>query len=200
MVHLTRIYTKFGDQGECMLGDGSTVSKTSARVGAYGAVDEANAAVGLAVCEAEAFGTPAMHAMAEELRGVQQDLFDVGADLCTPIVPEEQPGERLRVVASQTDRLEAMIDRHNAGLAALRSFVLPGGTRLAAALHLARTTARRAEREAVALMNAEPDATNRAALIYLNRLSDLLFVLSRVANDHGKGDVLWTPGANRGTA
>lgn len=198
MVHLTRIYTKFGDQGECMLGDGSTVSKTSPRVGAYGAVDEANAAVGVAVCEAEGCNTPPMHAIAEELRGVQQDLFDVGADLCTPITAVEKPGERLRVVPAQTERLEAMIDRHNAGLASLRSFVLPGGSRLAAALHVARTTVRRAERDTVALVNAEPEATNRVAAVYLNRLSDLLFVLSRVANGNGAGDVLWVPGANRG--
>ena len=198
MVHLTRIYTKFGDKGECMLGDGGVVPKTSPRVGAYGAVDEANAAVGVAVCEAEACNTPGMHAVAGELRSVQQDLFDVGADLCTPIKPGEKPGERLRVIPEQTERLERLIDAHNEGLESLRSFVLPGGTRLASALHVARTTVRRAERETVALLDTEPGATNRDAAVYLNRLSDLLFVLARVANDHGRGDVLWVPGATRG--
>lgn len=195
MVHLTRIYTKFGDQGECMLGDGSVVPKTSLRVGAYGAVDEANAALGMAVVECAAAG--AEGDIRAVLLSVQQDLFDVGADLCTPIAPGEQPGQRLRVSPEQTTRLEGVIDRYNAGLKPLNSFVLPGGTRLAAALHLARATVRRAERDATALITAEPGATNRHAVVYLNRVSDLLFVLSRVANASAGGDVLWVPGANR---
>lgn len=195
MVHLTRIYTKFGDQGECMLGDGSVVPKTSVRVGAYGAVDEANAALGMAVVECAATG--AEGAVRSVLLSVQQDLFDVGADLCTPIAPDEQPGKRLRVSPEQTTRLEGVIDRFNADLKPLNSFVLPGGTRLAAALHLARATVRRAERDATALIGAEPGATNRHAVVYLNRVSDLLFVLSRVANASAGGDVLWVPGANR---
>lgn len=194
MVHLTRIYTKFGDAGQCMLGDGSTVSKTSLRVGAYGTVDEANAGLGTAVCDAA--DQPAMKAL---LESVQQDLFDVGADLCTPIVPGEKPGDRNRIAQGQIDRLEKQIDAHNAGLSSLKSFVLPGGTRLASSLHVARTLVRRAERDATSLINAEPDATNRLAVVYLNRLSDLLFVLARVANapPSGPGDVLWAPGANR---
>ena len=195
MVHLTRIYTKFGDQGECMLGDGSVVPKTSLRVGAYGAVDEANAALGLAVVECAATG--AESEIRAVLLSVQQDLFDVGADLCTPIAPDEQPGKRLRVSPEQTTRLEGLIDRYNAPLKPLNSFVLPGGTRLAAALHLARATVRRAERDATVLITAEPGATNRHAVVYLNRVSDLLFVLSRVANASAGGDVLWVPGANR---
>lgn len=195
MVHLTRIYTKFGDQGECMLGDGSVVPKTSVRVGAYGAVDEANAALGMAVVECAETG--AEGAIRAVLLSVQQDLFDVGADLCTPIALDEQPGKRLRVSPEQTTRLEGVIDRYNADLKPLNSFVLPGGTRLAAALHLARATVRRAERDATALIAAEPGATNRHAVVYLNRVSDLLFVLSRVANASAGGDVLWVPGANR---
>ncbi|MBL0920791.1 MAG: cob(I)yrinic acid a,c-diamide adenosyltransferase [Phycisphaerales bacterium] len=195
MVHLTRIYTRFGDDGECMLGDGTVVPKTSIRVGAYGAVDEANAALGMAVVECAAEGEEG--AIRAVLLSVQQDLFDVGADLCTPIGADEQPGKRLRVSPEQTTRLEGVIDRFNADLKPLNSFVLPGGTRLAAALHLARATVRRAERDATALIAAEPAATNRHAVVYLNRVSDLLFVLSRVANASAGGDVLWVPGANR---
>lgn len=195
MVHLTRIYTRFGDQGECMLGDGSVVPKASVRVGAYGAVDEANAALGMAVVECA--GTGEQEAIRAVLLSVQQDLFDVGADLCTPIAPDEQPGKRLRVTPEQTTRLEGLIDRYNAPLKPLQSFVLPGGTRLAATLHLARVTVRRAERDASALIASEPGTTNRHAVVYLNRLSDLLFVLSRAANAPAGGDVLWVPGANR---
>lgn len=196
MVHLTRIYTRFGDKGQCMLGDGSTVSKTSLRVGAYGAVDEANAGVGMAECEAGS-----LPKVQGALRSISQDLFDVGADLCTPITPGEKPGERNRISQAQVDRLERLIDEHNTALPTLKSFVLPGGTRLASSLHLARTLVRRAERDATALVNNEPDATNRLAVVYLNRLSDLLFVLARVSNTppSGPGDVLWTPGANRPT-
>lgn len=193
MVKLTRIYTRAGDDGRTMLGSGARVSKADLRVEAYGTVDEANAAVGAAVlaCEGPAAG------LAETLRAVQHDLFDVGADLCTPRTKDEAEGARLRVQAGQTARLEALIDEHNAGLSPLSSFVLPGGTAAACALHTARTVCRRAERLVAALLEVEPEATNAETMRYLNRLSDLLFVLARVANDGGKGDVLWQPGKNR---
>jgi len=186
MVRLTRIYTKGGDQGETSLGDGSRVKKQSLRVEAFGTVDEANAAIGLA----------RLHAAGEALdmlARIQHDLFDLGADLCTP-----EGGKRgkqaLRIIPAQVERLEHEIDAMNADLAPLDSFVLPGGTPLAAALHLARTVTRRAERLVAALSAAE--AINPEALKYLNRLSDHLFVLSRVAN-RGAGDILWQPGINR---
>lgn len=188
MVFLSRIYTKSGDAGETGLGDGTRVPKDFARVAAYGDVDELNAVFGLiaAYCP----DSPER----EFLRAVQNDLFDVGADLCVPPTPGEEPGACLRVTAAQTERLEVAIDRLNADLPALRSFLLPGGTPAAAWLHLARTVCRRAERGVVTLMRTE--AVNPAVLIYLNRLSDFLFVLSRVAN---RGDdVLWVPGGNRG--
>jgi cob(I)alamin adenosyltransferase len=188
MVVLNRIYTRTGDAGETALGDGSRVPKTSSRVAAYGTVDELNAALGLvrlAAAEAEAVGR------------VQNDLFDLGADLATPGFESDAdaPRPRLRVIAAQVERLEAEIDAMNAGLAPLRSFVLPGGTPLAAALHVARTVCRRAERETVAL--AAVEAVNPEAVRYLNRLSDWLFVAARIANDGGAGDILWVPGANR---
>lgn len=189
MVFLSRIYTKSGDAGETGLGDGARVPKDHARVAAYGEVDELNAAVGLVVsncpdCPEAAF-----------LRGVQNDLFDVGADLCVPQNETEEPGKALRVTAAQAERLEKAIDRLNENLEPLRSFILPGGTPAAAHLHLARTVCRRAERAVVTLMRAE--TINPQVLIYLNRLSDFLFVLARVANDNGKDDVLWVPGAGR---
>lgn len=193
MVKLNRIYTKTGDGGSTGLGDASRVSKDHVRVTAYGEVDEANACVGLAVSACPA-GQPAIGAL---LRSIQNDLFDVGADLCVPIKPGEVAGAKLRVTSAQTLRLERAIDQSNDGLAPLTSFVLPGGTPLACALHLARTVTRRAERACVRLMHAEPGATSAEAVKYLNRLSDLLFVLARVANDGGKGDVLWVPGASR---
>lgn len=196
MVRLSKIYTKFGDGGQCMLGDGSTVPKTHIRVEAYGEVDEANSALGLAVVEASRGGATTA-AMRDHLLGVQNELFDVGADLCSPITEAEKPGERLRIEPAQIDRIEALIDDYNARLKPLNSFVLPGGTPLAAALHVARAVTRRAERAATRLRAAEPERTNDHACVYLNRLSDLLFVLARVANiDHG-GDVLWVPGASR---
>jgi len=195
MVRLSKIYTKFGDKGECMLGDGATVPKTGVRVGAYGAVDEANACVGVAMTECP--DDDRWKPIRRALLLIQNDLFDVGADLCTPIAKGEAPGARLRVDPAQTARLEKLIDAHNADLKPLNSFVLPGGTRLAAALHVARTVVRRAERDALRLCEAEPDATNRDAAVYLNRLSDLLFVLARVANATDGGDVLWEPGAGR---
>jgi len=187
MVQLTRIYTRGGDKGETSLGNGARVAKHDPRVAAYGTVDEANACVGLArlQCEGE------VDAM---LGRIQNDLFDVGADLATPEVenPEHPP---LRIVAAQVARLETEIDRINAGLDPLKSFVLPGGTSASAYLHLARTVTRRAERDTTALAEREP--VNPEAVRYLNRLSDLLFVLARHVNDDGRGDVLWTPGANR---
>lgn len=188
MVKLTKIYTKTGDDGQTGLGSNVRVSKSSVRVDAYGDVDEANASIGMAAALAARAGSP----LADLLTSVQQDLFDVGADLCVPI--EGEP-EGLRVTPGQTGRLERAIDEHNEGLGALTSFVLPGGTELASALHQARCVVRRAERRCVALREAEPDATGIEPIRYLNRLSDLLFVLARVANDGN--DVLWKPGANR---
>jgi cob(I)alamin adenosyltransferase len=186
MVRLTRIYTKGGDQGETSLGDGTRVKKQSLRVEAFGTVDEANAAIGLA--RLHAGGEPL-----DMLARIQHDLFDLGADLCTP-----EGGTRgkdaLRIIGPQVERLEREIDAMNADLPALDSFILPGGTPLAAALHLARTITRRAERLVAAL--AEAEALNPDALKYLNRLSDHLFVLSRVAN-RPASDILWQPGINR---
>ncbi|MGF1607789.1 MAG: cob(I)yrinic acid a,c-diamide adenosyltransferase [Kiloniellales bacterium] len=187
MVRLTRIYTRGGDKGETSLGDGRRVAKHDLRVAAYGTVDEANACIGLARLHA----TGELDAL---LGRVQNDLFDLGADLATP-ERENPPHPPLRVTAAQVQRLESEIDRANAELAPLESFVLPGGTALAAMLHLARTVARRAERDVTRLMQDEP--VNQEALRYLNRLSDLLFVLARQANEKGAKDVLWRPGANR---
>ncbi|MFO0796200.1 MAG: cob(I)yrinic acid a,c-diamide adenosyltransferase [Gemmataceae bacterium] len=183
MVFLSRIYTKSGDAGDTGLGDGTRVPKDHPRVAAYGEVDELNALLGLAVLHAPAD--------AEFLRSVQNDLFDVGADLC---VPGTDPAA-LRVTAAQAERLERAIDAVNERLQPLRSFVLPGGSAAAAWLHLARTVCRRAERAVVALAHTEQ--VNPQAVIYLNRLSDLLFVLARAANADGTADVLWVPGANR---
>jgi cob(I)alamin adenosyltransferase len=186
MVQLTRIYTKGGDKGETSLGDGSRVKKHALRVEAYGTVDEANAAIGVARLHAEG-------AALEMLARIQNDLFDLGADLCTPEAGRKGEGA-LRIVASQTERLEHEIDAMNAELKPLDSFILPGGTPLAAQLHVARTVTRRAERLVTAL--AEIETLNPEAVKYLNRVSDHLFVLSRVANQPG-GDILWRPGANR---
>lgn len=201
MVRLSKIYTKVGDSGQTMLGDSAMVSKASPRVAAYGDVDEANSAIGLVVASIPS--TPPFQLVNDiksELTRLQHDLFDVGADLCVPIDAHETAGSRLRIIQSQIDRLEQSIDRFNEPLKPLDSFVLPGGTPLAAHLHLARTAARRAERAVAALHLAEPEKTNPLALIYLNRLSDLLFVLARAANRPeagGQGDTLWKPGANR---
>ncbi|MBP2229456.1 cob(I)alamin adenosyltransferase [Azospirillum agricola] len=198
MVKLTRIYTRGGDAGETSLGDGSRVPKHDRRVAAYGTVDEANAAVGLARLYT---GTGSMGNRPEIAPGIdamlgriQNDLFDLGADLCTPEEPDPKHPP-LRVLQSQVDRLEAEIDAMNADLAPLTSFILPGGSPAAAHLHLARTVARRAERLMTDLAGHEP--VNPAALKYINRLSDHLFVLGRVVNGNGAGDVLWVPGANR---
>ena len=185
-VHLSRIYTKTGDDGTTALGDMSRVTKTDPRVAAFADCDETNSAIGVAL----ALGNPAPPITAV-LRRIQNDLFDVGADLCTPVTadPKYPP---LRVTSDYVERLEAWCDEFNAALAPLDSFILPGGTAAAALLHLARTVARRAERSAWALYNAEPARTNREALLYLNRLSDLLFILARVANPGG--DIRWQPG------
>ncbi len=189
-VRLTRIYTKTGDAGQTHLGDMSRVAKTDPRLVAYADVDETNSVLGLAV----ALGAPSP-AVADLLRSVQNDLFDVGADLSTPVT--EQPAHPpLRITAGYTERLEAACDEANAQLSPLTSFILPGGTPLAALLHQARTVARRAERSVWALLETDPDRTNPETARYLNRLSDLLFILSRTANPDG--DVLWQPGAHSG--
>jgi cob(I)alamin adenosyltransferase len=188
-VHLTRIYTKTGDDGTTGLGDLSRVPKAGLRVGAYADCDETNSAIGVAL----ALGglDPRVAAV---LSRIQNDLFDVGADMCTPIAPADAPPKYapLRVTEAYVTRLEGWCDEFNADLPALASFILPGGTAGAALLHQARTIARRAERSGWALFEAEPAQTNRLALTYLNRLSDLLFILARVANP--EGDVLWHPG------
>lgn len=189
MVYLSRIYTRSGDSGETGLGDGTRVSKDHPRVTSYGTVDELNSVLGLLVAQ-----QPDL-AERDLILHVQNDLFDVGADLCTPPGPEEKPGEKLRVTPRQVTQLEEAIDRLNAPLKPLASFVLPGGTSAAAWGHLARTVCRRAERDVVTLMRQEK--VNPSVLTYLNRLSDLLFVLGRVWNHHGAMDVLWQPGRSQ---
>ena len=187
MVKLTKIYTRGGDKGQTSLGNGKRVAKHDLRVAAYGTVDEANAVIGLVRLDTEG-------ELDLLLERIQNDLFDVGADLCTPeeADPKYPP---LRITADQVERLEQEIDHYNAALEPLTSFILPGGTKLAAQFHLARTVARRAEREMTAL--AEQETVNTEAVKYVNRLSDLFFVLARHANDGGRADVLWVPGANR---
>lgn len=186
MVYISRIYTKTGDQGDTGLGDGRRVPKDHPRVAAYGSVDELNAVLGLTLASIP------KHEHQQLLASIQNDLFDVGADLCMPPTPDEAPDKALRVRPEQPVRLEEAIDQLNAALEPLRSFVLPGGTPSAAWCHLARTVCRRAERDVVTLARAE--AVNPQVVIYLNRLSDLLFVLARVSNDNGARDVLWVPG------
>ncbi len=188
-VHLTRIYTKTGDDGTTALGDMSRVHKTAVRLAAYADVDEANSSLGVVL----ALGQPADD-VAQLLLQVQNDLFDLGADLCTPVVadPAYPP---LRVTPAYTARLEAACDDYNGRLEKLSSFILPGGTPAAALLHVSRTVVRRAERSVWALLEQEPDATGKEPALYLNRLSDLLFILARVANPGG--DVLWRPGGDR---
>ncbi len=190
MVVLNKIYTRTGDGGETALGNGARVAKHSLRVTAYGTVDETNATVGLV----------RLHAAGEmdaALARIQNDLFDLGADLCRPDMAGDAGAEYppLRVTQAQVDRLESEIDTMNKDIAPLRSFILPGGTAQAAHLHLCRTVSRRAERLAVELAGVED--VNGAVVKYLNRLSDWFFVASRVANNNGKDDVLWVPGANR---
>jgi cob(I)alamin adenosyltransferase len=189
MVYLSRIYTKTGDDGTTGLGDTTRVPKDDLRVAAYGTVDELNSMLGLLLAHHKGIREWAF------LRLVQNDLFDVGADLCTPLKEGEQPGQKLRVTTAQVDRLEQAIDRLNEPLAPLTSFVLPGGTPSAAWAHVARTVCRRAERDVVTLMKR--DAINNQVLLYLNRLSDYLFVLGRVLNQDAEGDVLWKPGAGQ---
>jgi cob(I)alamin adenosyltransferase len=187
MVTLNRIYTKTGDKGDTALGDGMRRPKHDLRIQAFGTVDETNAAIGVA----------RLHASGEVdamLMRIQNDLFDLGADLCVPETAKRAEG-RLRIAEAQVERLEREIDAMNAELAPLTSFVLPGGSPAAAHLHLARAIARRAERLMVELAAAEP--LNEAALRYMNRLSDHLFVASRFVNNKGAKDVLWVPGGNR---
>ena len=187
MVYLSKIYTKTGDAGDTGLGDGTRVPKDHPRVAAYGTVDELNALLGVFLTQ-----LPGDQELAELIRTVQNDLFDVGADLCVPIVDGDQA---LRVRAEQGERLEKAIDHYNERLQPLRSFVLPGGASSAAWCHLARTVCRRAERDVVTLGRGEK--INPRVIVYLNRLSDLLFVLGRVCNDDGKKDVLWVPGKSQ---
>ncbi|WP_368184971.1 cob(I)yrinic acid a,c-diamide adenosyltransferase [Aestuariibius sp. HNIBRBA575] len=189
MVVLNKIYTRTGDSGETALGNGDRVAKHSARVNAYGTVDETNATIGMA----------RLHASGEidtQLAAIQNDLFDLGADLCRPEMDKDAEAEYppLRVTQSLVDRLESEIDVMNKSLTPLRSFILPGGSALAAHLHICRTVSRRAERLAVELSTLE--SINPAAVKYLNRLSDWCFVAARMANDQGENDVLWVPGAN----
>lgn len=190
MVVLNKIYTRTGDGGDTALGNGVRVAKHSARVNTYGTVDEVNATVGLARIYA-------IGVMDEQLARIQNDLFDLGADLCRPEMEKDASAEYppLRINDAQVTRLETEIDAMNAALKPLRSFILPGGSALAAHLHLSRTVCRRAERLATEL--AATEDVNPAAVKYLNRLSDWFFVAARAANDHGAGDVLWVPGANR---
>jgi cob(I)alamin adenosyltransferase len=187
MVTLNRIYTKTGDKGDTGLGDGTRVPKFALRISAYGTVDEANAAIGVARLSATG-------ELDEMLARIQNDLFDLGADLCLPESAKRSEG-RLRVSETQVERLEREMDSMNETLAPLSSFVLPGGSALSAHLHLARTIVRRAERQIVELAGTEK--INPAATRYANRLSDHLFIAARYANDKGAGDVLWKPGANR---
>lgn len=192
MVYLNRIYTKTGDEGETSLGNGDRVPKTHQRIIAYGSVDELNSAIGCAL----AAGPD--QELTNLLMQVQNDLFDVGADLCIPESNQPLPYTPLRVTEAQVLQLEQWIDRANERLEPLTSFILPGGTPVASQLHLARTICRRSEIEVLRLKLAEQ--VNPQVLIYLNRLSDLLFVLARDANGHGKQDVLWIPGAKRNSA
>ena len=192
MVVLNRIYTRTGDDGTTALGSGERVAKTARRVEAYGTVDETNAAIGLArtFLGAEGAVTDA------RLARIQNDLFDLGADLCVPDRGEGGARAALRITEAQVDRLEAEIDEMNAELSPLRSFVLPGGRPAAAALHVARTVTRRAEREMIRLAAEPGEMVGAPALKYINRLSDFLFVASRLVNDRGAADVLWVPGKN----
>lgn len=192
MVRLTKIYTRTGDAGTTRLGDMSETVKHDPRVEAYGTVDEANAAIGLAVAALEDG-----HELAGLLTAIMNDLFDLGADLCVPESDEPRDWTPLRMTPEQTVRLEQAIDALNARLAPLDSFILPGGSEAAARLHMARTITRRAERRAVALKDTGA-VVSAAVITYLNRLSDLLFVAARIANDEGRADVKWVPGAGRG--
>jgi cob(I)alamin adenosyltransferase len=192
MVVLNRIYTRTGDDGTTALGTGARRPKYDLRVAAYGTVDETNSTIGMA--RLHTADEPELDAM---LGRIQNDLFDLGADLCTPETGEKPAWEPLRIVASQVERIEAEIDFLNKELKPLRSFVLPGGAPAAAALHLSRTVSRRAERLMVELASLPDETVSEPALHYINRLSDFLFVASRYVNRRGEGDVLWVPGKNR---
>ncbi len=189
MVHLSRIYTKSGDKGDTGLGDGTRVSKDNPRIWAYGEVDELGALIGVCrtYCQDET--------MLGQMERIQNDLFDVGADLCVPVADDEKDGEKLRVTESQVVKLETEIDHWNADLPELKSFVLSGGSPLGAHLHLARCVARRAERRTVAL--AAHEIINPAVVHYLNRLSDHLFVMARFVNLQSDSEILWRPGGER---
>lgn len=193
MVVLSKIYTRTGDKGTTALGSGERVPKHALRISAYGTVDETNATVGMARVHLGA-GHPGLDA---KLLRVQNDLFDLGADLCVPDRGEKLEYEPLRMSDAQVKRLEDEIDEMNSELKPLRSFVLPGGSPAAAALHVARTVSRRAERLMVELSEDPSEPVSAAALKYINRLSDFLFVASRYVNDRGRSDVLWVPGQNR---
>jgi len=190
MVRLTKIYTKTGDQGRTRLGDMSEVDKTDIRVEAYGTVDEANAVIGVARRAVEDEAVDAL------LARIQNEMFDLGADLCVPDTGADLGYEPLRVTSRQVEALEAAIDEWNANLDPLDSFILPAGSEASARLHLARTVCRRAERRTVALQQVD-GRLNPETVRYLNRLSDLLFVLARIANDNGRADVKWVPGKDR---
>jgi cob(I)alamin adenosyltransferase len=191
MVNLTRIYTRTGDDGTTSLGDMSRTGKNDPRLAAYADVDEANSTIGVALATG-----PFPDDVRAVLLSIQNDLFDVGADLCTPVI-ENPAHEPLRVTDAYVDRLEHACDEFNERLDPLRSFVLPGGTPGASVLHVARTVVRRAERSTWAALDAFPGGMNPLTATYLNRLSDLLFILARLANTDSGGDVLWQPGANR---
>jgi cob(I)alamin adenosyltransferase len=193
MVRLNKIYTKTGDDGTTGLGNGERVRKDNIRVAAYGTVDETNSFIGVARLHT-ATSDPVIDAM---LARIQNDLFDLGADLCVPDRGEKPTYEPLRITKAQVDRIEAEIDLLNAELNPLKSFILPGGSSAAAALHVARTVSRRAERHMVELAALSGEPVSDACLHYINRLSDFLFVAGRYANDRGRADVLWVPGKNR---
>jgi cob(I)alamin adenosyltransferase len=197
MVRLNVIYTRTGDKGETGLGDGSRRPKNDARVAAMGDVDETNCAIGLALLAVRRTSDAADLAIEPVLTRIQNDLFDLGADLCLPRQPQEKAGAVLRVAPSQVQAIEHAIDALNDRLHPLRSFVLPGGSAPATALHQARAICRRAERAMVALAAIEGEEVGEPALAYVNRRSDYLFVAARAANDFGRSDILWTPGANQ---
>jgi len=194
MVKLNKIYTRTGDNGTTGLGTGERVEKYHLRIEAFGTIDEANAVIGIA----RLYTPKADPRIDDMLARIQNDLFDLGADLCVPETDTPPKFEPLRITQVQVDRLEKEIDELNSQLQPLKSFILPGGSAAAAHLHLARTVSRRAERAMVELENRNDEKVSAAALKYINRLSDFLFVAGRFVNDSGKGDVLWVPGKNRG--
>lgn len=197
MVKLNKIYTRTGDDGSTGLGTGERRLKCDARVEAFGTVDEANAAIGLALTHMAGDENPAIVRLCDILLKLQNDLFDLGADLCVPDTGEDLGYEPLRIIASQVSRVEAEIDELNASLSPLNSFILPGGSPAASALHMARTIIRRAERHMVALTRLEGEHVGDPAMKFVNRVSDLLFVAARYVNAQGAGDVLWVAGKNR---